>query len=152
TGRTTVREALDERGVDRQGDNATRFDAGLGRLRGLDRTTVLAFRNIFRRRARFLLSVGLLASAGAVFIAGVSTMASFQAFLDREKALRRWDVEVQLVESNRVPAVAVTDLLANIPGVTRVEGWSIIQTSVMAAGQQFSVSSTYPDQGHGSIA
>src|SRR5262249_19668853 len=41
TSRTTVREALDERGVDRRGDISTRFDAGLGRLRGVDRTTVL---------------------------------------------------------------------------------------------------------------
>jgi len=152
TSRTTVREALDERGVDRRGDISTRFDAGLGRLRGLDRTTVLAFRNIFRRRARFLLSVGLLAGAGAVFIAGMSTMAAFQAFLDREKELRRWDVEVQLADSDQVSAVAVTDLLAAIPNVTHVEGWSIVQTSVMAPGQQFSITRTYPDQGHGSIA
>jgi len=152
TGRTTVREALDERGVDRQGDIASRFDAGLGRLPGLDRTVLMAFRNIFRRRARFLLSVGLLAFAGAVFIAGVSTMASLQAFLDREKELRRWDVEVQLADIDQLPAVAVTDLLADIPGVTRVEPWSIIQTSVIPPGQQLSITHTYPDQGHGSIS
>ena len=159
TGRTTVREALDYRGVNRQGDNATRFDAGLGRLRGLDRTVLMAFRNIFRRRARFLLSVGLLASAGAVFVAGVSTMASLQAFLDREKELRRWDVEVQLADIDHVPAVALTpvpgtgaDLVAEIPNVTHVEGWSIIQTSVIPPGQQFSITRTYPDQGHGSIS
>ena len=150
--RTTVRQALDERGVSRRGDIATRFDAGLGRLRGFDRTALMAFRNIFRRRARFLLTVGLLASAGAVFVAGVSTMASLQAFLDREKELRRWDVEVQLVDSDRVPAAAVSDLLADIPNVTHVEGWSSVQTSVMAPGQQFSITRTYPDQGHGSIA
>jgi putative ABC transport system permease protein len=152
TGRTTVRQALDERGVDRQGGIATRFDAGLGRLPGLDRTTVLAFRNIFRRRARFLLSVGLLAFAGAVFIAGVSTMASLQAFLDREKELRRWDVEVQLADIDQLPAVAATDLLADIPNLARVEGWSIIQTSVIPPGQQLSITRTYPDQGHGSIS
>jgi putative ABC transport system permease protein len=70
TSRTTVREALDYSGVDRRGDIATRFDVGLGRLGKLDRTVLMAFRNIFRRRARFLLSVGLLASAGAVFVAG----------------------------------------------------------------------------------
>src|SRR6266511_2698114 len=152
TSRTTVREALDERGVDRRGDISTRFDAGLGRLRGLDRTTVLAFRNIFRRRARFLLTVGLLASAGAVFVAGVSTMAAFQAFLDREKELRRWDVEVQLADSDQVSAVAVTDPLAAIPNGPHAEGGNTVQTSVMAPGQQFSITRTYPDQGHGSIA
>jgi len=152
TGRTTVREALDYRGVDRQGDNAARFDAGLGRLPSLDRTVLMAFRNIFRRRARFLLSIGLLASAGAVFIAGVSTMASLQSFLDREKELRRWDVEVQLAEPDQVPAIALADLVAEIPNVTQVETWSIIQTSVIPSGEQFSVTRTYPDQGHGSIS
>ncbi len=152
TSRTTVREALDERGVDRQGDISTRFDAGLGRLRGLDRTVLMAFRNIFRRRARFLLSVGLLASAGAVFVAGMSTMAGFQAALDRDKELRRWDVDVRLADIDQVSAVAVTNLVAEIPDVTRVEGWSILQTSVIPPGQRISVTRTYPDQGHGSLA
>ena len=152
TSRTTVREALDYRGVDRRGDISTRFDAGLGRLRGLDRTALMAFRNIFRRRARFLLSVGLLASAGAVFVAGISTMAGFQTFLDRERELRRWDIEVRIAGSDQVPAVASTELVAEIPGVTHGEGWSIVQTSVILPGQQFSITRTYPDQGHGSIA
>jgi len=153
--RTTVRAALDYRDIDRRGDISTRFDAGLGRLRSLDRTVLMAFRNIFRRRARFLLSVGLLAFAGAVFVAGVSTMNSFQTFLDQEKELRRWDVEVQLVQgkgNDLVSAAALTNLVAEIPGVTQVERWSIIQTSIIPPGQQFSVTRTYPDQGHGSSA
>lgn len=159
--RTTVREALDYHGVNRRGDIplrfasgtiiATRFDAGLGRLPGLDRTMLMAFRNIFRRRARFLLSVGLLASAGAVFIAGMSTMASIQTSLERDRALRRWDVEVRLADIDQVSAEALTNLVADLPGVTRVEAWSTLQTSVIPPGQQFSVTRTYPDQGHGSI-
>lgn len=150
--RTTVREALDYRGVDRQGDKATRFGAWLGRLLNLDRMVLMAFRNIFRRRARFLLSVGLLASAGAVFVGGMSTMEGFQTFLDQEEALRRWDVEVQLTPGDAVSADTMTNLVTGIPGVTGVEGWSILQTSIIPPGEQFSVTRTYPDQGHGSIA
>src|SRR5262249_2116346 len=108
TSGTTVREALDYRGVDRRGEISTRWDAGRGRLRGVDRTVLLAFRNLFRRRARFLLSVGLLASAGAVFVAGVSTMAGFQATLERDKQLRGWDVEVRLAGADHVPSVTST--------------------------------------------
>ncbi len=152
TSRTTVREALDYRGVGRSGDNTTGFGAWLGRLRGLDRTVLMAFRNIFRRRARFLLSVGLLASAGAVFVGGMSTMAGFQASLDREKELRRWDVAVRLADIDQASAISLTNLVAEIPDVTHVEGWSIVQTSVIPPGQQISVTRTYPDQGHGSIA
>jgi len=121
-------------------------------LRGLDRTVLMAFRNIFRRRARFLLSVGLLASAGAVFVGGMSTMAGFQASLDREKELRRWDVAVRLADIDQASAISLTNLVAEIPDVTHVEGWSIVQTSVIPPGQQISVTRTYPDQGHGSIA
>jgi putative ABC transport system permease protein len=36
--RRTVREALDERGVDRQGGTATRFSTWLSKLRGMNRT------------------------------------------------------------------------------------------------------------------
>lgn len=161
TSRTTVREALDYRGVDRHGDIplrfasgtivSTRFDAGLGRLRGLDRTVLLAFRNIFRRQARFLLSVGLLASAGTMFVAGMSTMTGFQAALDREKELRRWDVDVQLGSTNQASATMVTNLVAQIPHVTGVEAWTIVPTSIAQPGQ-VSVTNTWPDQGHGSIA
>lgn len=151
TSRTTVREALDYRGVARRGDISTRFDAGLGRLPVVDRTALMAFRNIFRRRARLLLSVGLLASAGAVFVAGMSTMASAQAYLERNEELRRWDVDVRLGDSGRVSAEALTRLVAALPGVTRVEAWSTLQTSVIPPGEQLSVTRTYPDQGHGSI-
>ncbi|RJQ31600.1 MAG: ABC transporter permease [Peptococcaceae bacterium] len=152
TSRMTVREALDYRGIDRRKDISTRFDAGLGWLRGLDRTVLMAFRNIFRQRARFLLSVGLLASAGAVFIAGMSTMAGFQAYLERNKESRNWDVEVRLAVIDQVPAGTLTSLVAKIPNVARVEGWSNVQTSFIPSGQKINITRTYPDQGHGSIA
>jgi putative ABC transport system permease protein len=150
TSRTTVREALDYRGVDRQGDNATRFDAGLGRMRGLDRTVLMAFRNIFRRRARFLLSVGLLASAGTVFIAGISIMGSVQAVPERAKDQRPWDVEIQLANTNQTTSAALTTLVEGIPGVRHGEAWTSIPTAIAHPGQ-ISITRTYPDQGHGSM-
>jgi len=152
TSRTSVREALDYRGVETHGDRSSRFATRLSQWGDLNRTVVLAFRNIFRRRARFLLSVGLLASAGAVFIGGLSTMAGFQASLDRERELRAWDVDVQLGINDGVSANALTTLAREIPGMERVEAWSIVKTSVIPSGQRFGVTRTYPDQGHGSLA
>lgn len=151
TSRTTVREALDYHGVSRQGDIATRFDAGLGRLKGVDRMVLMAFRNIFRRRARLLLSVGLLASAGAMFVGGMSTIAGLQASLDRQAALRRWDVEVRVASSDPASADEMAAIVAEVPGVTHVEGWNFLQTSLIPPGQRYSVTRTWPDQGHGSI-
>jgi putative ABC transport system permease protein len=149
--RTTVRDALDYRGVSRDGETATRLGAWLGGLRLVDRATLLALRNIFRRRARFVLSVGLLAAAAAVFVAGMSTMASIQALEQHVNALRKWDVEVQIARDRQVSATTVTDVLARIPQVTAVEAWSLEPTSVAEPGQ-VSVTSTYPDQGHGSVS
>jgi putative ABC transport system permease protein len=148
TSRTTVREALDYRGVTREGDTATRFGAWLGELHVLNRAALIAFRNMFRRRARFLLSVGLLGTAAAVFVAGMSTMTSIQALEEQAKSLRKWDVEVQLARTKQ-PATT-SNVLSHIPQVTHVETWTIEPTSIAEPGQ-VSVTRTYPDQGHGSI-
>jgi putative ABC transport system permease protein len=65
TSRTTVREALDYRGVTREGDTATRFGAWLAELAFLNRAALIAFRNMFRRRARFLVTeAGFRAATG----------------------------------------------------------------------------------------
>lgn len=145
--RRTVRQALDDRGVDRQGVRATSLYAWLGRLRGVDRTLLMSFRNLFRRRGRLLLSVGLLATAGAIFVAGLNTMAGFQALPQILKQTHRWDVEIR----TEMPASAaeVRGLLAGLPGVVRVEAWTTASTGVQYPGE-FNVTSTYPDQGHGS--
>lgn len=68
TSRTTVRAAIDHR--------------------GLDRGLLMALRNTFRRPARFLLSAGLLACAGTVFVAGMSTSDGVRAVSEEAKAQR----------------------------------------------------------------
>lgn len=149
--RKTVREALDYRGVTRQGETATRLGAWLGELRVLSRVALFAFRNMFRRRARFLLSVGLLGTAASVFVAGMSTMTSIQALEAQAKALRKWDVDVQLARTERFSPTSLAELVSRIPQVVDVEAWTIEPTSVAEPGQ-VSVTRTYPDQGHGSIS
>ena len=149
--RATVRDALDYQGIGRAAVISTRFGAWLSRLHGLDRTLLLAFRNIFRRRARLFLSVGLLASAGAVFVAGISTMAGVQAMKAQSSALRQWDVDVQLADANQTPTPSMISLVDQLPHVMRVEAWTIVHTSIAAPGQ-VSVTRTYPDQGHGSLS
>jgi putative ABC transport system permease protein len=84
-------------------------------------------------------------------VAGMSTMAGFQASLERDKALRRWDVDVRLTDTGQRSTAELTDLIAEIPNVTRVEAWSNIQTSIIPPEREISVTRTYPDQGHGSI-
>ena len=147
--RRTVREALDERGVVERQDRLTSgLFSWLGRLRGVDRKLMVAFRNLFRRQARLFLSVGLLATGGAIFVSGLNLMAGFQAIPYMIFDEQRWDVEIRLDEP--ASSSEVTAVVGNVSGVSRVEGWNIITTSIQNVGE-INVTRTYPDQGHGSL-
>ena len=148
TARTTVRAAIDHRGLGSNPRLGGDVLAWLGRLPGFDRGLLLALRNTFRRPARFVLSVGLLASAGMMFVAGMSARASTEAVAEDASARLTWDVVVQL--DRPAPADALTAAVANVPGVTRVEGWTMTSAGVSGPGG-LPLTKTYPDQGHGGI-
>ena len=149
-GRRTVREALDERGVtERQSGITTGLFSWLGRLRGVDRKLMVAFRNLFRRQARLFLSVGLLATGGAIFVSGFNVMAGFQALPYTIYNEQRWDVEIRLNEPASSSELAA--IVEKVSGVSRVETWNIITTGIQDAGE-INVTRTYPDQGHGSLS
>lgn len=147
--RTTVRAAIDHRGVGSDSSAATGVLARLGRIRFLDRGLLMALRNTIRRPARFLLSVGLLASAGTVFVAGVSLSAGVGAIEQEQTQRRNWDVDVQLASPASLDEV--TPVLARVQGVERVEGLNTAPAGVAGTGQ-IPVTRTYPDQGHGRVS
>lgn len=143
--RTTVRAAIDHHGVaSRPGGLLAR----LSRMPRLDRGLLMALRNTVRRPARFWLSTGLLATAGAVFVAGMSLEVGADAITQEQAALRTWDVDVQL--SAPAATQAVVEAARRVPGVTRVEGFGVMPVGV-AGPRGFPVTRTYPDQGHGRI-
>jgi putative ABC transport system permease protein len=147
--RTTVRAAIDHHGGGANPSAATGVLARLGRLRHLDRGLLMALRNTVRRPARFWLSVGLLASAGTVFIAGMSLSSGTQALDEQRTARRYWDVDVQL--AGTATQDAVTTAVERVPEVSRVQAWYRTQVGVADSGQ-LPFTRTYPDQGHGSVA
>ncbi len=148
--RRTVREALDEHGVtEQQGRITTGLFTWLGQLRLVDRKLMVAFRNLFRRQARLFLSVGLLATAGAMFISGLNVMAGFQALPYMIYKEQRWGVEIGLDEPKS--SSELTAIVEKVPGVSRVETWNIIPTSIQNV-REIDVTRTYPDQGHGSMS
>ncbi len=148
--RRTVREALDERGVaEQQGRITTGFFGWLGQRHSVDRTLMLAFRNLFRRQVRLFLSVGLLATAGAIFVGGFNVMAGFQALPYTIYNEQRWDVEIRLDEAKSSGELLA--IVEKVPGVNRVESWNIISTSIQNVGE-VDVTRIYPDQGHGSMS
>jgi putative ABC transport system permease protein len=149
TSRTTVRAAIDHHGLGSKPSAATGVLARLGRIRRLDRGLLMALRNTIRRPARFLLSVGLLAIAGTVFVAGMSLSSGTQAIAEEQKERRTWDVDVQLVSSAAMEEV--TTMVQRVPDVSQVEALNVAQTGVAGPGQ-IPVTRTYPDQGHGRVA
>jgi putative ABC transport system permease protein len=147
--RTTVRAAIDHHGVGSNPSAASGVLARLSHVRRLDRGLLLALRNTVRRPARFLLSVGLLASAGMVFVAGMSLSAGTQAIAEEQKQQRTWDVDVQL--ASPAPMGKIVAMVEQVPDVSRVEALNVTQTGVAGPGQ-LPVTRTYPDQGHGRVS
>ncbi len=147
--RTTVRAAIDHHGGSSKPSAATGVLARLSRVERLDRGLVLALRNTVRRPARFLLSVGLLASAGTVFVAGMSLSAGVAAVEEEQTAQRTWDVDVQIAEPAALDELAV--MLDGVSDVSRVEGLTVVPTGLAGPGQ-VPVTRTYPDQGHGRVS
>ncbi len=147
--RTTVRAAIDHHGLGSNARATTGVLAWLGRIRGIDRGLLLALRNTIRRPARFLLTVGLLASAGMVFVAGMSLSAGVEAVADEATEQRQWDVDVQLASPASIDDV--TTVIDQVPGVSRVEGWTVAESGV-AGPEQIPLTRTYPDQGHGGVS
>ena len=147
--RTTVRAAIDHRGLGSSPSSATGVLARLSRMRRVDRGLLMALRNTVRRPARFLLSVGLLATAGTVFVAGMSLSVGVEAVAEEQKEQRTWDVDVQLA----TPATAdqIESAAQEVADVTRIEAFNIVPAGVAGPGE-IPVTRTYPDQGHGRIS
>ena len=149
TSRTTVRAAIDHHGGGSNPSAATGVLARLGRIRRLDRGLLLALRNTVRRPARFLLSVGLLASAGTVFVAGMSLRRGVEAIEQRPRTSATGTSTCNWPA--RPPLDEITTIVERVPDVSRVEGWNVTPTGVAGPGQ-IPVTRTYPDQGHGRVS
>jgi putative ABC transport system permease protein len=142
--RTTVRDAIDHHGA---GTKEVRTYSWVSRIRGLDRALLMGLRNMFRRRTRFALLIGMLTAAGALFLGGANALMGLYAFQDEAAAQQRWDAEVDL--AGFAQASAMTDLVASLPEVAHVETWTMVSTTVAHDAVQVEVTATYPDQGHG---
>jgi putative ABC transport system permease protein len=147
--RTTVRAAIDHHSGGAKLGAATGLLARLSRIHRLDRGLLMALRNTIRRPARFWLSVGLLACAGTVFVAGMSLSVGTRAIAEDAARQRTWDVDVQLASPASMDEITAT--VQRIPGVSRVEGFNVAQTGVAGPGQ-IPLTRTYPDQGHGRVS
>ncbi len=142
-----VRECLAEFGIDAP---SRRPNAWLGRLPLLARDTalVLAVRNALRRRGRLLLTLGLLATAGALFMTSLNVKSAWQQNLVEATAERHFDAEIYLTHpQSRATALAA---VRAVPGVRRIEPYSAESVAPERA-DGLNLVTTYPDGGHGSL-
>ena len=148
TTRTTVREILNDYGTSREAFGSRGLDGWLGKIRGIDNTLILALRNTFRRRGRLLLTLGLLAAAGGMFMTGINVKTGWESFLADGVSSRHYDLEIRL--NSPQPGEEIFSTVASIPGVQQVEPWNLMPTAVYRP-DGLDIVRTYPDGGHGSF-
>jgi putative ABC transport system permease protein len=147
--RVTVREAISDFGVRHDAVSASRIDTLLAKLRGPDRTLLLAIRNSFRRRGRLALTLGLLAVAGAMFLTSLNVKSAWERNLAQATSDRRYDLEIQLAAP--VAEDKLLQIIQGVPGVQKVEAWNILPAAAERS-DGLEIVRTYPDGGHGSFS
>ena len=146
--RTTVARALADYGVSRTAaENG--WERWLARWRGPDAAVAMAFRNAFRRRGRLLLTLLLLASAGAMFMGSLNLNAAWRETIDAARAARHYQVELRLRDA--APEAEVLAAAAGVSGAAHVEVWNTLSAAPDTPGH-FDIVRTYPDGGHGSLS
>jgi putative ABC transport system permease protein len=148
TTRTTVRETLNDYGTSKETFGSRGLDTWLGKIKGIDNTLLLAIRNTFRRRGRLLLTLGLLAAAGAMFITGLNVKTGWETYLNDAASYRHYDLEIRF--NNPQPGEQVCSILASVPGVALVEPWNLNPAAIYRP-DSLDIVRTYPDGGHGSF-
>ena len=145
--RATVQAALQDNDVNRRAPS--RLARALLRLPAGSTALTLAIRNMFRRRARFLLTMLLLAGASAMFLTSMNLRAAWEGTVSQARADRRFDLELRIRQG--APASRVLALISALPAVARAESWSVAPSSRQGK-DQLEVVPRYPDGGHGSFA
>lgn len=134
--RTTVREALDSRGI--EGSSDSLFNRLLARLSLFPRPVLLSFRNMFRQKGRLLLTLATLTLAGAIFATVFTVRNSLFATLDDALAYEDYSVAIDLDEAYaRGDVVAAA---ATVDNVTAVEAWTeATERYVAADGEELDI-------------
>jgi putative ABC transport system permease protein len=146
TGRT-IRETLSDFGV-RLSSGPGQLVRWLSRLGRRDPAWVLAIRSTARRGSRLALTAGLLAAAGAMFMTSLNVKTAWQRNLTEAGVERHFDAE--LLFAHAQPEGAVRATVSAVPGVRRIEPWSV-EAASPERPDGLRIVRTYPDGGHGSL-
>jgi putative ABC transport system permease protein len=147
--RISIKKALDNYGVSQKYSGNKSWMIRLSQIGYFSETFRLCIRNVFRQRSRLTMTLGLLATGGAMFMTALNVSEAWETNLKRIYDQRLYDLEVRL---NDVTATNnILKKIDAIPGVTHAEGWGYSATSFVKENA-FEITNTYPDKGHGSFA
>ena len=105
-------------------------------------------RNPARRPARLALTLGLLATGGAMFMMAFNVRNGWQGLVDKIHETRSYDVEIRLQQPYPKDLAA---RLRSLPSVRAVEPWGYAPAAFHVPGE-INLVHTYPDRGHGSLS
>jgi putative ABC transport system permease protein len=146
--RIPVRAALDNYGISAK-SNPVSLISRLPIVNDFSDTFRLALRNAFRQPTRLILTLGLLATGGAMFMTALNVSDAWDKNLTRIYIQRLYDQEIKL--NDRINSEKVLAKIKSLNGVAAVEGWDYSTSSIVKKGS-YEVTKTYPDKGHGSFA
>jgi putative ABC transport system permease protein len=146
--RISVKNALDNYGVTQKHMGNTSWVVRFSQLNFITETFRLSIRNVFRQRSRLVMTLGLLATGGTMFMTALNVSEAWKDNLKRIYQQRVYDLEVRL--NNAVQTDSIAGKINTLPGIKAVEGWSHSPTSVRKENT-FEITGTYPDKGHGSF-
>jgi len=130
--RISVREALSDYGINSQQVSDKQVST---KITSLPSALRLAWRNIFRRKKRMLITVSMISLGVAIFSAGFNVRQSLIDYLNDTKQSLKYDVQIVLKQQVS-PAVALAPF-KHLENVHRVETWSggsgRLQSSVVSA-------------------
>ena len=142
--RVTVREAISDFEVSKAGTR--RLDRALARLGAGDRLVGFAVRGLSRRPQRFVATVALLATGGALFLAGINSSLAWQRWVDEGLERRSYDVQLGFTEP--VAQATLHDVLDEVDGIEDWESLSSLPATPTDTDGVL-VQRIYPDGGHG---
>lgn len=133
--RTTVREAIASYGIG--GDfGSNPVDRAVERTtsRVLPSQYATAVTNMFRRKGRLLLTLGVLVTAGAMFLIVMSLSSSINLTADNYFAARRFDTSIYLGGQYRLDKVQ--SIAESTPGVSAMQPLFVATGTLLKAGQR----------------
>jgi putative ABC transport system permease protein len=107
------------------------LDHQLARIRWLSRPMRISVRNVFRRKGRLILTLVTLTMGGAVFIATFNVRVSMNQYVAQISHYFRADVNLTLNRPYRI--AEIDNMLAGLPGISRVEGWAGARAEMIMA-------------------